>query len=274
MELSTISTIQLLYSHHDDQMSSMSKNAFYLLALLAFSSSAPAQSQGSDPDELIPFEASYQASVKGLRASATRSLEPVHEGQYRYSSSVTLKLLGKTLTRIREHSLFTWEDNMVVPSAYEFTQTGIGSRSRSISFDWEEEFASATVNEHSTVLPLDVEVPVFDELNVFIELRNQLAAGAKTISLLAVDGSTIQEDTYQVLGEEPVDTQLGRFAAIKLEKVRQPDSDRETILWLAKNWDFMLLKLYQREGGQAIELSIDEAIVGDTRMAASGSLDD
>ncbi len=63
-----------------------------------------------------------------------------------------------------------------------------------------------------------------------------------------MDGDEIDTYDFRVLGEERVDTVVGSVDAIKVERVRDPtQSKRITILWFAKDWDYLLVRLQQVE---------------------------
>ena len=63
-----------------------------------------------------------------------------------------------------------------------------------------------------------------------------------------VDGDEIETYDFRVLGEEVVRTAAGLIDAIKVERVRDPtQSSRKTILWFAKDWDYLLVRLHQVE---------------------------
>ena len=71
---------------------------------------------------------------------------------------------------------------------------------------------------------------------------------ASSMSYQVVDGDEIETYDFRVLGEEKVSTKAGQVDAIKVERVRDPtQSKRETILWFAKDWDYLLVRLHQVE---------------------------
>ncbi|MNP19919.1 hypothetical protein D3C76_1124720 [compost metagenome] len=66
-----------------------------------------------------------------------------------------------------------------------------------------------------------------------------------------------------MLGEEKVRTQAGLITAIKVERVRDPTkSNRKTVLWFAKDWDFLLVRLHQVEkDGKEYQIMLKEGEV-------------
>lgn len=236
-------------------------NCLALLSLLP-ASLATAQSFSS-------FDAAYEATYRGINATAYRALTSMGEERYLLETSVQLKLLGATLTSIKEESFFTWDGNTVRPYAYEYNQSGLGSRSRKVEFDWEAMTALAEVNGKTTELTLDMDEPVFDELSVYPALRKRLAAGEEEVELTLVEEDRLEHDKYRVIGEEPVETGLGRFETIKVEKVRPPENTRITRFWLAKDKEYMLVKLFQRDGkGRDFTITLTEATLNGKPLTA------
>jgi hypothetical protein len=60
-----------------------------------------------------------------------------------------------------------------------------------------------------------------------------------------------------------VRTKAGLIDAVKVERVRDPtQSSRKTILWFAKDWDFLLVRLHQIEkDGKEYQIMLKEGTV-------------
>jgi len=84
------------------------------------------------------------------------------------------------------------------------------------------------------------------------------------MSYQVVDGDEIETYDFRVLGEDKVSTKAGQVDAIKVERVRDPtQSKRETILWFAKDWDYLLVRLHQVEtDGKEYQIMLEEGRVG------------
>ena len=77
-----------------------------------------------------------------------------------------------------------------------------------------------------------------------------------------VDGDEVEEYAFRVVGEERVTTKAGQFDAVEVERVREPDARRETTLWFAKDWNYLLVRLSQIEtDGQHYQIMLKEATV-------------
>ena len=65
-----------------------------------------------------------------------------------------------------------------------------------------------------------------------------------------------------MVGEDRVTTRAGQFDAVEVERVRDPDSKRQTTLWFAKDWNYLLVRLSQMEtDGQHYRIRLKEATV-------------
>jgi len=205
----------------------------------------------------LPFEASYDASYDSFSASATRSLRlDAGTGLYQLQQNIRLTLFGATVSAISETSNFRWQDEQPLPQHYEFLQDGVGERQRSASFDHAAARVDFTVDERSGSLPLTG--VVFDELSGYLALREPLAAGESELSLGVFDRDQLETQRYRVLGEELLATPAGEFTAIRLERLREGNSERKTELWLAPALDYLLVKLVQTEpNGRVIRLDLE-----------------
>jgi hypothetical protein len=83
------------------------------------------------------------------------------------------------------------------------------------------------------------------------------------MSYQVVDGDEVETYDFRVLGEEVVRTKAGLIDAIKVERVRDPtQSSRKTILWFAKDWEFLLVRLHQVEkDGKEYQIMLKEGSV-------------
>ncbi len=217
-----------------------------------------------------PFSVDYDAKYKNLKAKATISLAQLDNGDFLASSRIAIKLLGATVSSINESSQFTWNSEAPKPSYYEYKHTGIGGRTRSIDFDWDQSIAIATVKTEVSELPL--ENRVLDEISMYSFIRQKLQAGIKDIYFDVISGSVIEEYHYQVIAEEVIETPLGPFNSLRVERIRQ-NSERKTQLWFATNHEMLMIKLYQRDpGGDEFEITMNNAHLNGTPVSSDQNL--
>ena len=194
--------------------------------------------------ELQPFTASYTADWKQLpiSGSAERNLKALDNGRWELEFEASMLVAGLT-----EVSVFTLEKGTFLPLSYHFSRSGIGkSKEINLDFDWQQKQVMGTHRDESVHLPLNR--GLLDKSTYQLALQQDVADGMTSLTYQVVDGDEVETYDFRVLGEERVRTKAGLIDAIKIERVRDPTkSSRKTILWLAKDWNFLLVRLHQVE---------------------------
>ncbi|MET1078817.1 MAG: DUF3108 domain-containing protein [Pseudomonas sp.] len=229
----------------------MRRALMLVLAVLAL----PAQAL-----ELKPFSASYTADWKQLPLSGTaeRSLKAQENGRWLLSFEAAMLVASLT-----EESTFQVENEAFLPLTYRFNRSGLGkSKQVEQDFDWTEKQVIGT--DRGEPVRLAINRGMQDKSTYQLVLQHDVAAGKKSMSYQVVDGDEIETYDFRVLGEETVDTKAGQIDAIKVERVRDPtQSSRKTVLWFAKDWDFLLVRLHQVEkDGKEYQIMLEEGQVG------------
>lgn len=228
------------------------------ILLRLFVSLLPAAVLAAEPQ---PFDLHYAASYGNFVAAAERTLQADAAGGWYMHSLVSVQLLGRVVSSIDENSHFIWQDDLPLARDYQFEQKGIGSRSRSLGFATDGTSATYNINDDSGSIALAGRT--FDVLNSGLVLRARVAAGEIDVNFNVADRSEVKSYHYHVVGNETVILPAGSFATVHVERVRDVDSDRTTDLWLAREHDFVLVKLLQSEpDGDTITLELKEGLVG------------
>jgi len=208
-----------------------------MLALALFSLPALAA-------EPKPFSASYTADWKQVpvSGSAERSLQKLDDGRWQLVFKASMLVAGLT-----EQSTFTVDNDAFLPQSYKFERSGLGkSKDVEFDFDWSQKQVIGSDRGDPVRFPLNRGMQ--DKSTYQLALQHDVAAGQKSMSYQVVDGDEIETYDFRVLGEEVVRTAAGLIDAIKVERVRDPtQSSRKTILWFAKDWDYLLVRLHQVE---------------------------
>ncbi len=208
-----------------------------MLALALFSLPALAA-------EPKPFSASYTADWKQVpvSGSAERSLQKLDDGRWQLVFKASMLVAGLT-----EQSTFSVEGDTFLPQSYKFERSGLGkSKDVEFDFDWSQKQVIGSDRGDPVRFPLNRGMQ--DKSTYQLALQHDVAAGEKSMSYQVVDGDEIETYDFRVLGEEVVRTAAGLIDAIKVERVRDPtQSSRKTILWFAKDWDYLLVRLHQVE---------------------------
>ncbi len=221
--------------------------------------------------ELVPFTASYAADMKRIpvNGEAIHTLEHNTDGTWNLSFTA-----GMFVARLSESSTLKLEEDRLVPLSYHYERKGLGrSRETTQVFDWENQVVTGEHKGESFTLP--TEPGLLDKTTYQLALQRDLMDGRTEMTYRVVDGDDIDEYQFKVVGEERVTTRAGQFDAIEVERVREADSKRQTTLWFAKDWNFLLVRLSQIEtDGQHYRIMLKEATVNGQPVVGSPVLEE
>jgi hypothetical protein len=222
-----------------------------------------AHTQAAEPGT---YEARYQASAIGLRTTAYRTQERIAENTYRLRNSLSIRLLGATVGTVTETSEFLWQNDTLVPQHYLYEQTGISNRREEAEFNWET--GRVASHDDGELWDLQIEPGALDRLSFSVRLGRDIADhGLSEFRYQILDGDEFDEHHYRVLGEEVLNTPLGALRTVRIERIRDPNSERRTRFWLASDWDYLLVRLEQVNGaGRLTELQLESATVAGTAV--------
>lgn len=207
--------------------------AFALLALPAV--------QAAD---LQPFSASYTADWKQLPMSGTAERSLTKNANDTWTLSFKASMMIASLTEV---STLRVDKGTLLPQSYNFERGGLGKTKKiDMAFDWSSKVVSGT--DRGDVINLPINPGVLDKSTYQLALQKDVAAGKKSMSYQVVDGDSVDTYDFRVLGSEKVDTKAGKIDAIKVERVRDPTQNKRiTVMWFAKDWDYLLVRLQQVE---------------------------
>lgn len=253
-----------------DETSSPTVNSLTIAALLWATAAhvviAQADSRSDSQLELLPptpYEATYQARSHGMRTDAYRYLRAQDDGVFEVSHGLSVSVLGANLISVEETSQFRWQDHGAKPLWYAFDQSGVRRRYEHVTFDWSA--GKADVDTDRGEYQTDIFAGALDNLSfsaqMSAELHSRRSRGEEPMAVdqiltfQIVDGAQIDEHDYRIASYETIDTLMGQLNTVKLERVRDPDSNRSTEIWLASAYEFVLARLVQTEsGGSRTEL--------------------
>ena len=221
--------------------------------------------------EPVPYAANYEASANGLRARASRQLITLDNGDYEMANELEAAVLGQTIVSINQRSRFRYANESIVTDKYTYEVGGIRSDQRSMDFDWEAGTALSQEEDESWLLEIQERVydPLSHQLALSQQLQNDRATGYSTeYEFAVVDGDEVELHSYQLLGEEVLDTPLGKLNTVKLERVRSATSSRATVVWLALDWHYLVARIEQTNGSVQLKLELQTAEVGGATVVA------
>ncbi len=230
----------------------MRRALFFILAAFSLPISAMAA-------ELQPFSASYTADWKQVpfTGKAERSLQKQNDGTWKLDFSASMLVAG-----LSETSWLSLINGDVQPQKYRYSRTGMG-KSKKIKQDFDWNTQHATGSDRGKPINVTLIQGVQDKSSYQLALQRDIADGKTSMSYQVLDGDDLDTYDFRVLGEETVDTLVGTVDAIKVERVRDPtQSKRITILWFAKDWDYLLVRLQQVESdGKEYQIILEDGKV-------------
>lgn len=196
-----------------------------------------------------PFEAEYVLYSHGLEvAHITRVLEKQPDGTYALiSNSKTTGVVSLIRDdRIHERSHWRQTNSGLQPLQYVYDHSGRKrNRQVHIDFNWDNHKARVEINNDHW--HMDLEPGTLDKLLYQLALMRDLKNnGHQQTSYRVADGGSIRDYDFEPMGGETIETPFGEFETIKMARHR-PDTDRETILWCARELGYLPVKVVHIE---------------------------
>lgn len=134
---------------------------------------------------------------------------------------------------------------------------------KEISHDFDWNAKKVTGSDRGNPVSLTLNRGLLDKSTYQLVLQKDVADGKQSMSYQVLDGDEIDTYDFRVLGSENVRTRAGLIEAIKVERVRDPtQSSRKTVLWFAKDWGYLLVRLHQVEkDGKEYQIMLKEGVV-------------
>lgn len=222
----------------------------------ARSEAAPASTKSSStvtssaPVPLQPYNAVYRITQGGMSAEANRRLSKAGD-HWRLTQQAS-----KWFITIAEESLVeVTEEGEIRPLRYRYDNSVSSKKNQRIEFDWQAR--RATDNEYRKPYSLPIEDDYSDQLSAQLQLRQRLLSGrapARWQQTIVKNGK-VKTYRIELLGEEVLSTELGKVNTVKLRRTRK-GSSAETLVWLAKDWNYLIAKLEQLEDDDSLSLEL------------------
>lgn len=168
-----------------------------------------------------------------------------------------MELLARNwLGEIRETTVFDWQDCTPVSTRWAYTREGLGQKRRSVlQLDRAENIAVSRRGDRQREYAIEQDTT--DKLSQTLALQCLLEQGASESLVLDVaDEREREQVTYAIGEEEWLETEAGRVRAVRVERVREADSPRQTLLWFAPDYQHALVRLVQIEDDKRHQMDI------------------
>ncbi|AFU98327.1 DUF3108 domain-containing protein [Simiduia agarivorans] len=204
-----------------------------------------------------PFKAIYKTRLYGIKLTATRELVQQEDGRWFLRFDIESWVAG-----LKERSQFEWgQDGKAFSHHYEFHRTGLApDRHMVVDFNWEKYTATNTLNKEP---PWTMEIPdgTLDKLNATMQIRADLKNGNDTLVYSVADGGKLKKFRFAIDREETIDTPVGKLETVVVKTLRK-NKKRETYSYFAKDWDYVLVRISQKEpNGDSATVDIQQGWV-------------
>jgi len=211
----------------------------------------------ADPG-LTPFNAIYRLEHGNWQVGKRHlSLTQNKDKTYVLKSNATSEGLATLFVdNIIERGTYRIINRIVTPLSYYYEQIGGKKRKVRIDFDWRNGKATNTIGDD----PWQMQIPpgTQDKLGLFLNLMNDLQKGQRDITYPIADGGKLKSYRFKTIKEEVLDTKLGEFQTVKLQRIRKKKKNRETFIWCAKELNYLTVRMEQyKRGEHVITMAID-----------------
>lgn len=255
----------LINAFNKKNISTIYKSGFSMILSLLFAFPVHAQEEANTGDTstfkpLNSYSVEYGLKSKHYKmsAKATRTFKINDENIASLEQSASI-----LIAKISQQSKFKLDTQSCMLSniSYRYDRSIFGKRkSYKINFDYDNKQVVENNDGKKKTFPL--EKAAYDELSYQELLRcqlmnsNNIAAGQEFDYLVRTKG---KDRLYQfvVEGEEKINTKIGELDTLKLTRIRDPeDKNDKNFIWFAKDHNYLLVKLYQEDEDDTLELDI------------------
>ncbi|MBA2491427.1 MAG: DUF3108 domain-containing protein [Gammaproteobacteria bacterium] len=160
--------------------------------------------------------------------------------------------------RIYEQAVLEQVDGQVIPLSYRYTHHGSDeNRNEYYYYDWAGRVART--NYRGTPRTFRIPDRTLDNFSLQLALIQDARNGRKTITYPVISKGELKTYTFANLGRETIETPLGEFDTIKLER-RKDDAENTTYTtWYASELNYLPVQVENREDGDVVlSLLLDE----------------
>ncbi len=196
-------------------------------------------------EPLPDFSANYQVELNGIQAGELRqTLSTDAAGQRKFVSTTQAKGVFAFIKPdvIEETSLWMYFEERIRPLFYRYSRDG-GRKDKMLTMDFYWDNREVHIDDREHPWNLEIQNDTLDKLVYQLQVMHDLSDDRDQLTYTIADGGKLKSYEIVRLGEETVETPLGKIAAVKLTRERDADSDRKTTLWCAPALGYLPVKL-------------------------------
>lgn len=188
----------------------------------------------------------YRDDDKVGESSIQLSRLPNEQWQFETRSQASLLFMSFS---DQETSRFVWQQDRPLPLQFDKQRSRPGKTERiNQQFNWETKTDSGSRGKKNWSTPLAD--GTHDLQSHLLALQLDLRAGKKEMHYPVSKHGRVRDYHYKVIKEEVLETALGKLPTLRVERIRDPDDDRQTISWLAPSLDYVAVRIQQFEEGE------------------------
>ena len=201
-----------------------------------------------------PFTANYRTRYSGFNAKGTRRLSKEGD-EWVLDVSADARVVN-----ITETSRFKIANDTIEPQYYRFHRGGLfGASPEEVTFNWKTMETRWAHEDEPVRFPKGAQ----DKLSHQFQLSMDLAAGKTDLRYPVVDDDEVFERAFIIEGKELLDTPAGLLNTIRV-KIKRDHNKRQTWIWFAEDWDYLLVKFQQKDNSEYLIEFTDGEIAGKT----------
>tara|TARA_B100000700_G_scaffold242068_1_gene269569 strand:+ start:33 stop:785 length:753 start_codon:yes stop_codon:yes gene_type:complete len=187
-----------------------------------------------------------------LGVNVLRKIVRTPEGNY----LATFKA-SSALIKIEEKSSFIITDEKIRSIEYLLVKKIMGKKqTENIIFDWKNSILKQ--GSQKSVLKVNTLDKLSMQYQLQLDLLKQKNLGiGMEFMYQVVDKKNIKEYKFRYIGKETISTTLGSLTTERLEK-QSDNKNRTTIIWLANEYNYNLVRMLQNDGVRSWQLDIKE----------------
>ncbi|MDP5070247.1 MAG: DUF3108 domain-containing protein [Congregibacter sp.] len=215
---------------------------------------------------LTAYDAVYKTSTSGLSIKLRRSLTLDDNGDCRLTSEGALLVAG-----ISEVSVFGLDGDRIIPRSYVYQLNGPVSRRREVHFDENSSVIRSLYKKNWYELPKTG--ATLDRMSQQEQLRLSLLndpTPKEDILFRVADGRKVKEYRLLYHGEERLETPMGWVNTLHFERDHE-DAERHSGVWIAPDWDYLMVRTVHIEDGKTIEADLISADIGGVPVIGTSS---
>lgn len=191
------------------------------------------------------FQANYSVAKGSMTLGNLHTSLKYSGGNYSYHKYTRATGLAAILTgiKITENTDGKVSGQVITPTNYLFNQAKRGGgKVDKVSF------SGNTASGSYKAKPFNIKAStgVQDKASIEILLARDLSLNKPRLSYNVITKGEQRQFNFQKLGNEVLKTPAGTFNTVKVKVIRS-SKDRETIFWMAKEMDYMPVKIRHRE---------------------------